>query len=468
MVNNSLYSTMFVATMPSTIVVGGGNAGLSCAIELAINGIDTTILESAPEFYRGGNSKYTRDIRYAHEEDRFTSGSYSDKELLADLVSVSGELPDELLAREVIERSRKMPYWMESNGILFKKEIRGTLDLSRTNAFFLGGGKSLMNTYYERAGKLGIKVVYNAEVTDIKFKNGRFDGLSVSIEGARKEISADNLVVCSGGFEANKPWLSEIWGERARNFKIRGTRFNTGAPLRSLLANGIKSIGDPMNGHMIAVDQRSPEFDGGIVTRIDAIPKGIVLNSRCERFYDEGEEIWPKRYAIWGHLLAEQENQRAFAVIDSKMYNNFMPTAYPPAASNSLDDLAGKLDLPKDKFVSIVKEYNSHVICTEDARDHFNCHTSGLSPEKSHFSTTIDVPPFYGYPLSPGLTFTYMGVRIDRTGRVVSEDGPVENLYAAGEIASGNILKSGYLAGFGLTIGTTLGWKAAEGIINDR
>ncbi len=457
---------MFVATMPNTIVIGGGNAGLSCAIELALNGIDTTILESAPEFYRGGNSKYTRDIRYAHEEDKFTSGSYSEKEILSDLVSVSGDLPDEPLARDVIERSRKMPYWMESNGILFKKEIRGTLDLSRTNAFFLGGGKSLMNIYYERARKLGVKVAYNAEVTDISFKNGRFHKLNANIDGVRKEICADNLVVCSGGFEANKAWLSEIWGERAGNFKIRGTRFNTGNPLKSLLANGIKSIGDPKNGHMIAVDQRSPEYDGGIVTRIDAIPKGIVLNTGCERFYDEGEDIWPKRYAIWGKLLAEQDQQKAYAIIDSKTYNSFMPTAYPPFVSDSLDNLAEELGLPKDKFVSTVNDFNSHVICVDSSKDHFHCHTSGLSPEKSHFSATIDSAPFYGYPLSPGLTFTYMGVRIDHSGRVVSEDDTLENLYAAGEIASGNILKSGYLAGFGLTIGTTLGWKAAEGIIN--
>lgn len=452
--------------MPDTLVVGGGNAGLCSAIELALKGIDVTILESAPEFYRGGNSKYTRDIRYAHDEDKFTSGVYTEEELLSDLVSVSGELPDPEMARDVIKMSRKMPYWMEANGIVFKKEIRGTLDLSRTNAFFLGGGKSLMNTYYERARSLGVKIAYNAQVTDIKINGNRFESVTATMPDGKRQIRAQNLIVCSGGFEANKEWLSEIWGDSSRNFKIRGTRYNTGIPLKSLIKNGARSVGDPKGGHMIAVDQRAPEFDGGIVTRIDAIPKGIALNIRCERFYDEGEDIWPKRYAIWGKLLAEQEQQTAFAITDSRTYSSFMPSAYPPVVSDSLDELAKRLGLPSDKLVARIKEYNSHVICNDTSPDHFRCYTSGLTPEKSHFATTIDSPPFYGYPLRPGLTFTYMGVRIDHRGRVMLADGPAENMYAAGEIASGNVLKSGYLAGFGLTIGTTLGWKAAEGIIN--
>jgi tricarballylate dehydrogenase len=60
--------------------------------------------------------------------------------------------------------------------------------------------------------------------------------------------------------------------------------------------------------------------------------------------------------------------------------------------------------------------------------------------------------------MRPGITFTFMGVKVTREARVRREEGGVfGNVFAAGEIMSGNILSSGYLGGFGLTIGTVWG-----------
>jgi tricarballylate dehydrogenase len=87
-----------------------------------------------------------------------------------------------------------------------------------------------------------------------------------------------------------------------------------------------------------------------------------------------------------------------------------------------------------------------------------DCSTEGLDPPKSHWAVPIEVPPFYGYPLRPGITFTYLGLAVDACARVQMANGrTVENLLAAGEIMSGNILSSGYLGGFGMTIGTVFG-----------
>jgi tricarballylate dehydrogenase len=87
-----------------------------------------------------------------------------------------------------------------------------------------------------------------------------------------------------------------------------------------------------------------------------------------------------------------------------------------------------------------------------------DCRTRGLTPPKSHWAVPLVEPPFYGYPLRPGITFTYLGLAVDECCRVQMENGAmVENLFAAGEIMSGNVLRSGYLAGFGLTIGTVFG-----------
>ncbi|MEM3489451.1 MAG: FAD-dependent tricarballylate dehydrogenase TcuA, partial [Nitrososphaerota archaeon] len=446
------------------IVVGGGNAALSGAIEASERGNDVTLFEASTHALRGGNSKYTRDIRYAHDEDEFTSGSYPKDELRKDLLSVSGSFENPEVAELVIDRSQEMAIWMQKHGITFKKEIRGTLNLSRTNAFFMGGGKVLIDTYYELIKKLKVKVIYEAPIISISITNGVVKGVTALIKNEKRQFTADKYIFASGGFESNKEWLSQFWGESVKNIKIRGCKFNTGIPLRSLIENNALMCGAEKAGHMVAVDSRSPEYDAGITSRIDAIPFGIVVNKNGERFYDEGEDIWPKRYAIWGRLIAEQESQVAYAIVDNKALGKFMPTAYPSIDANSVFDLAVKIHLEPQKLIHLVSAFNKGI--TKNGEDVFNWSYHGSGVPKSHWAMPIDTPPFHAYPLSPGLTFTYQGVRINKTGRIILKDGELENGFAAGEIASGNVLRSGYLAGFGLTIGTTLG-RLAGGWEND-
>jgi tricarballylate dehydrogenase len=93
-----------------------------------------------------------------------------------------------------------------------------------------------------------------------------------------------------------------------------------------------------------------------------------------------------------------------------------------------------------------------------------DCATVGLAIPKSHWARTIEKPPFYAYPLRPGITFTYLGVRVNKQARMLMKDGtPTANMYAAGEIMAGNVLGKGYLAGIGMTIGTVFGRIAGEG-----
>jgi len=230
----------------------------------------------------------------------------------------------------------------------------------------------------------------------------------------------------------------------------------------------MKQVGDPKQCHAVAVDGRAPKFDGGIVTRVDAVPFGIVVNQDAVRFYDEGEDFWPKRYAIWGRLIAQQREQIGHVIIDSKPIGRFMPTVFPPIVRNSIRELAGALHLDPDLLQATVEGFNRAVRPgTFDPAVLDSCTTEGLDPPKSHWAMPIDQPPFRAYSLRPGITFTYLGVEVDGDARIFLKTGePTKNLYAAGEIMAGNILGQGYLAGFGMTIGTVFGRiagrKAAE------
>ena len=230
------------------------------------------------------------------------------------------------------------------------------------------------------------------------------------------------MVLASGGFESNLAWLGEVWGPAADNFIVRGTPFNTGRVLRLMLDAGAEPVGEAKACHAIAVDARAPKFDGGIVTRLDSIPLGIVVNAQGLRFYDEGEEFWPKRYAIWGSLVAEQPDQIAYAITDQKVAGRFMPSMFPAIERQTLGELAAALGLPPEAFEDTVHNFNRAVRPGRfDLAALDDCRTEGVVPQKSHWAQTLDAPPFCAYPLRPGITFTYLGVRVNAEARVLMQ-----------------------------------------------
>jgi tricarballylate dehydrogenase len=398
------------------LIAGGGNAALCAAITARQHGASVLLAEHAPRAFRGGNSRHTRNLRAMHDAPIETlTDAYHEDEYWDDLHRVTGGNTDETLARMTIRASAGVFGWMKQCGVRFQPSLAGTLSLSRTNAFFLGGGKALVNA-------------------------------------------------SSGGFQSNLDWMRQYWGEAVDNFVIRGTPYNRGRVLKNLLDQKVAAVGDPTQCHAVALDARAPKFDGGIATRLDCVPFSIVLNRDAERFYNEGEDLWPKRYAIWGRLIAQQPGQIAYAICDAKSVPLFMPSVYPAITAESLGELAERLGLDPIKLRATVSRYNLAVRPGRfDDKKLDGCATEGLDPPKTNWARPVDTPPFTGYPLRPGITFTYLGVRVNEQAQVLMEDGrPAGNLFASGEIMAGNILGRGYLAGFGMTIGTVFGRIAGE------
>ena len=442
------------------VIAGGGNAALCAAITAARAGRRVIVLEGAPQFYRGGNTRHTRNVRCVQDGGVSTmTDSYPADEFLDDLNRVTGGQTDDVLARVTIERSRDLPGWLGQQGVRFQPPLAGTLGLGRTNAFFLGGGRGELNSLYRTAERLGVLALYESPVIALHVENGFFLSATARHNGTPVEIRGRTFVAAAGGFEANIEWLKRHWGEAADNFLIRGTPFNRGDVLRMLLEKGVMAVGDPTQCHAVAIDARAPKFDGGIATRLDSIIFGIVVNKNGVRFYDEGEDLWPKRYAIWGRLVAQQPGQIAYSIIDSQSIRAFMPSIYPALEAGSIAELAQKLELPAAVLETTVNEFNAAARPgTFDQNTLDDCRTEGLKVAKSHWARRIDTPPFYGYPLRPGITFTYLGVRVDGRGRMLMGNGkPSANMFAAGEIMAGNVLGKGYLAGIGMTIGAVFG-----------
>src|ERR1043165_326328 len=447
------------------LVAGGGNAALCAAIAARRAGASVLVCEMASKFYRGGNTRHTRNIRCAHDSATATlSGPYPEDEFFKDLLQVTGGATDEALARHMIHESKEILDWLPQQGVRYQPSLGGTLSLGRTNSFFLGGGRSMLNALYLTAETLGIEIAYEAEVVDLDIDNGMFVSATVEQGGQRHAVRAATLVAACGGFESNIEWLKQYWGPAADNFLIRGTPNNRGTVLKMLLGRGVAETGDPTQCHAVAIDARAPKYDGGIITRLDCVVFGIVVNKHAQRFYDEGEEIWPKRYAIWGRLVAQQPDQIAYILFDASSLTLFMPSLYPPIAAASVRELAGKLTLDPDTLEATVNGFNTAVRPgTFDDTILDDCRTEGIAPPKSHWARRIETAPYYAYPVRPGITFTYLATRVNTEARMLMRDGrPSANMFAAGEIMAGNVLGKGYAAGIGMTIGSVFGRVAGR------
>ncbi|MEC8145149.1 MAG: FAD-dependent tricarballylate dehydrogenase TcuA, partial [Pseudomonadota bacterium] len=379
------------------LVIGAGNAGLCAAITAAEAGCSVLVIEAAARDMRGGNTRHTRNLRAMHEAPTdVLTDAYSFEEYFDDLMRVTRGITNRELASLTLEKSAELTGWLGERGVRFQPALSGTLNLGRTNAFFLGGGRALLNSLCRHAEGLGVEFLYETEVSGMRMEDGYCDGVGLA-DG--RTLRAKKVITTAGGFEANLEWLAEGWGDSAKNFLVRGTPYNTGTVLRSLLNHGAKPVGELDQCHAVAIDARAPKFDGGIASRIDGVPFGIVLNRDSARFYDEGEDFWPKRYAIWGRLVAGQPDQIAYALLDSVGVARFMPSVFTPICDDSIEGLAEQLGLDPARARAAVDEFNA--ACPDGPIDQSVLDgkaTSGLTPEKTNWAAPIEKPPFYGFP----------------------------------------------------------------------
>ena len=445
------------------LVVGGGSAALCAAIAARRCGVQVQLIEWAPLSLRGGNSRHTRNFRMAHETaTAFVAGRYRESAFLDDILRVTRGHTDRELARTLVSASMNIADWLVGNGVRLETRNDVSRPPSTRTAFLLGGGKAMINSLYATAIGLGVRVAYDSRLVDLDLQNDDQCIATIMRHGEIERIVSRATVVCAGCNQANVLTLRQHLGQAVDGVVIRGTPYASGFVLQRLFDRGMQPVGDAAGCHMVAVDARSPRFDGGVATRVTAIPYGIVVDRDGVRFADEGGDVWKTHFSKWGALICGCPDQIAFLIMDAQGYARGQPSLFPPIAANNIGSLASKLRLDANKLENTILRFNAAASRPNETAP-IERTTTGLTPPKSRFATPLTGPHFVCYPLRPGLTSTYLGVAVTSDTRVRRADGSTSRrLFAAGSIMAANILREGYLSGLGITISTVFGRIAGK------
>ncbi|HWN56646.1 MAG TPA: FAD-dependent tricarballylate dehydrogenase TcuA [Methylomirabilota bacterium] len=476
----------------NVVVIGGGNAAFCAAFAARESGASVLVLECAPIDERGGNSRFTAGaMRVAYngvddlarlmpdltDEDKANTdfGAYPADQFYDDLCRVTQYRTDSQLAEMLVGRSFETMLWMRSKGIRFAP-IYGRQAFKVDGKFKFwggltveawGGGPGLIDALYNAAERDGIEVWYESRAIELIHDDDGIQGVVVRKNGRIVNVAAHSVVIASGGFEANAEWRTRYLGPGWDLAKVRGTRFNTGDGIRMALEIGAMPYGNWSGCHAVGWDRNAPEFGDlsvGDGFQKHSYPFGIIVNGRGRRFVNEGADFRNYTYAKYGRAVLEQPGQFAWQIFDRKvahlLRDEYRIKRVSKVSAATLEELAGKLeDVDAKGFLEEVGTYNaavqSEVAFNPNVKDGRS--TRGLAINKSNWANTIDTPPFEGYAITCGITFTFGGLRIDSKGAVINTDGaPIRGLYAAGELVGG-LFYFNYPGGTGLMSGSVFG-----------
>jgi len=418
------------------LVIGAGLAGLCAAIEAARAGASVLVLDAAPPERLGGNARHGRNIRVASDaETPYQRDSYPAEEFRRDLLRVGGD--DPALAEALAEGSRDLADWLLAQGVRLEPWADGNLPYSRRTVFLRGGGQALVNALLARARRLGVQIRAGIAVEALPseaFDPAHQGPLAVAI-GA-EQITAQALVLASGGIGANRVWLAQTHGARADQIANRGTPEQLGGPLLDALAQGARVAGKPGDGHVVAVDPRAPFHDAGIVSRVDGMQHGLVVGADGRRFADEGAVKGPERHSVWARKLLARPDPRAWIILGAEAAKTLPPMLCAPVSADTPEALAALCGIDPAGLAATLQD--------------------PLDPPRSGVMAPL-VAPFHAIPMIPGIGFTRYGLVPDATARVRLAEAVTPRLFAAGTNICGAILGQGYLSGAGLTIAAVFG-----------
>jgi tricarballylate dehydrogenase len=479
------------------IVVGAGNAGLCAALAAREANAHVLLIEKSPKENRGGNTRFAGGgFRFTYngvddfrpmvpeisdeEASRLEVGNYTGSDFFDDIMQVTEYAADKTLSHVLVDNSYLTARWLKA------MKVKWVLSTS-THAVRMGekirfpmgrvisvdeGGHGLVEMLFGTAESMGIEIVYETKVTRfLTDDKGKICGVGVHSRDGIRNLKSRSVVLASGGFEANIEMRTKYLGAGWDVVKVRGTRYNTGETLTMALGVGAQATGQWSGCHAVLLGADSPDVEAASQhLGRSSYPYGILVDMNGKRFLDEGEDFFSYTYAKFGKEILRLPWRTAFQVFDSKVRPLLRPeyNRGTCVSAESIEALAKKLpDLNGGNFSATVKAFNEAVQNSpfDPSKRDSKC-TEGISPTKSNWAQRLDSPPFYAYPVTCGITFTFGGIKINDKAEVLDTEGNIiRGLYAAGEITGGSFYHN-YPGGAGLMKGAVFGRIAGMSAAN--
>lgn len=475
------------------IVVGAGNAATCAALSAKEQGARVLMLEKAPFEERGGNSLFTAGgFRFVHEGlddlrgdilDDLSEGEvaqignlppHSKQKYIDDIMRVTENNADEQLAEILAGQSRDTMRWLRKHKIRFIPMFgRQSFKIDGKHHFYggvnieaVGGGWGLVDQLMQAAEREQIEIRYETALFDLmQNQKGQVVGVRAKGPNGYEEISGRAVVLACGGFQANPEMRVRYLGPGWELCKVRGTRYNTGDGINAALRIGAQPFGGWSTCHAVQWDISAPPFGDRVILdnyQKHSYPIGIVVNMKGERFIDEGADMRNYTYAKYGREVMKQPMRAAVQIFDAKTIGNvrdeYRIRQVTKAEAGTIEELAEKLDIDVDGLKKTIAAFNA--ACrpgTYNPSILDGVSTHGITPPKSNWALPIDTPPYSGFVVTCGITFTFGGLRINAQGNVLDlVDKPIPGLFAAGELVGG-LFYQNYPGGTGLMNGAVFG-----------
>ncbi|MCH8185398.1 MAG: FAD-dependent tricarballylate dehydrogenase TcuA [Chloroflexi bacterium] len=473
------------------LVVGAGNAALTAAMAAAERGASVIVVEKAPIYLRGGNSYFAGGLfRFAYEgledvldlvpdtsddqRDSTDVGSYPQATFYSDVMRLTEGLSDPEMVQLLVSQSYPAMMWMKDQGVPWILAYgRQAFTQNGVLRFWgglvvesVGAGKGLSDRLFELVERAGVETLYQTKLTALTAdRRGRVVGATVRDTDGYREMDAKSVVLACGGFEANPEMRARYLGAGWELAKVRGTQFNTGDGIRAALDIGAQPFGHWSGCHAVAWDLNAPPYGDRNIADLfqkHSYQFGLIVNVEGKRFVDEGADFRNYTYAKYGREILYQPQRAAFQLFDDKTKHLLRDEYSIPQASvvraSTIGELADGLGIQREALEHTVAEYNGAIQPGEfDPTALDGKRTAGIEPPKSNWALPLDTPPYAGFAVTCGITFTFGGLRIDSRGQVLdTEDAKIPGLYAAGELVGG-LFYVNYPGGAGLMAGAVFG-----------
>ncbi len=473
------------------LVVGAGNAAMCAAHAAREQGRRVLVLEAAPKDQAGGNSYFTAGAtRITHDgleslldliepDERHGDTEvppYSAEEYASDLKRVTGGRNDPEMTATLVSNIADDMRWLRSKGLRYRlmyerqayeRPDGGYLFWGGLHVGNVDGGEGLVRDHHRAAEESGIEILFGARALRLVETDGAVTGVVYERDGEEHTVLAEATVLGSGGFEASKEMRTEHMGPQWHHAITRGTPFNTGTMLNEALRLGAAKGGDWTSCHATQWDAGFADNESNyeVTNRLtrQSYPLGIIVNRDGKRFLDEGADFRNLTYAKYGKEVLMQPGAVAWQLFDAPLRPMLRPQEYEVPGvgehvADTLEELARLSGIDEDGLVETVRSFNDSIRASVEFDPNVkDGRSADTTPPKSNWANPISEGPFYAYPVTCGITFTFGGLKGDARARVVREDGSViPGLYACGE-ALGGLFSENYPGGSGLAAGVVFG-----------